>query len=78
MFAVPPPLGIVSVTERNEGRRGGTFREYDLDMDESLVLDAMDDTVEDVGLHASVQDFLIDEPDPDVVDASIDDFGSGR
>ncbi len=71
-------LGIVSVTERNEGRRGGTFREYDLDMDESLVLDAMDDTVEDVGLHASVQDFLIDEPEPDVVDASIDDFGSGR
>ena len=38
----------------------------------------MDDTVEDVGLHASVQDFLIDEPDPDVVDVSIDDFGSGR
>jgi len=65
------------VTERNEGRRGGTFREYDLDMDESLVLDAMDDTVEDVGLHGSVQDFLIDEPEPDVVDASIDDFGSG-
>ncbi len=26
-------LGILDVTERNEGRRGGTYREYSVSMD---------------------------------------------
>lgn len=47
-------LGIVSVTERNEGRRGGTYREYALDMDPKLILSAMESTVEIVGVHGSV------------------------
>jgi len=51
-------LGIVSVTERNEGRRGGTYREYALDMDIDLVLSAMNDTVELVGIHDSITDLL--------------------
>ena len=51
-------LGIISVTERNEGRRGGTYREYSLDMDVSLILSAMEDTVELVGVHDSVESYL--------------------
>lgn len=54
-------LGIISVTERNEGRRGGTYREYSLDMDVSLILSAMDDTVELVGVHDSVESYLTNE-----------------
>ena len=67
-------LGIISVTERNEGRRGGTYREYALDMDVDLLLDAMADTVEDVGVHQSVQDFLIEEPTDDMTDTRVTDF----
>ena len=66
-------LGIVSVTERNEGRRGGTYREYAIDMDLNLVLDAMSDTVDDVGLHESVREFL-DEDEADIVDTQVTDF----
>jgi len=54
-------LGIVSVTERNEGRRGGTYREYAIDMDVDLLLDAIDDTVREVGVHQSVQQFLVND-----------------
>jgi cell division control protein 6 len=54
-------LGIVSVTERNEGRRGGTYREYAMDMDVDLLLDAIDDTVREVGVHQSVQQFLVND-----------------
>ncbi len=51
-------LGIVSVTERNEGRRGGTYREYALDMDVSLIISAMRDTIELVGVHETVEPYL--------------------
>jgi cell division control protein 6 len=54
-------LGIVSVTERNEGRRGGTYREYALDMDVELLLSAMAETVELVGVHDSIEEY-VDEP----------------
>jgi cell division control protein 6 len=54
-------LGIVSVTERNEGRRGGTYREYAIDMDIDLLLDAIEDTVREVGVHQSVQRFLVND-----------------
>jgi cell division control protein 6 len=54
-------LGIVSVTERNEGRRGGTYREYALDMDVELILSAMSDTVELVGVHDSISSYVDEE-----------------
>jgi len=47
-------LGIVSAVERNEGRRGGTYREYSLDMDLNLVIDALEETVSAVGIHQSI------------------------
>lgn len=59
-------LGIIGVTERNEGRRGGTYREYTLDMNAKQVLDAMSETVELVGVHDSVVDRALDEADVDV------------
>jgi cell division control protein 6 len=68
-------LGIISVTERNEGRRGGTYREYAVDMDLNLLLDAMAETVDDVGIHTSVQEFLDgNEAEEPVVDASLSEF----
>ncbi len=51
-------LGLISVTERNEGRRGGTYREYDLDMNPELVLNALDNVLEQVGTHESVKQYL--------------------
>ncbi len=51
-------LGIVSVVERNEGRRGGTYREYSLDMDVDMVLEALEDTVSQVGIHESVAELV--------------------
>jgi cell division control protein 6 len=66
-------LGIVSVTERNEGRRGGTYREYAIDMDVDLLLDAIEDTVREVGVHQSVQRLLVDGED-EHADADLSDF----
>ena len=51
-------LGILDVTERNEGRRGGTYREYSLSMDPELIISAMADTVELVGIHESIEKLL--------------------
>jgi cell division control protein 6 len=51
-------LGIISAVERNEGRRGGTYREYSLDMDIDLILTALEDIVEQVGIHESVIDLV--------------------
>jgi cell division control protein 6 len=47
-------LGIVSAVERNEGRRGGTYREYSVEMDVDMILNALEDTVAEVGIHESV------------------------
>jgi cell division control protein 6 len=49
-------LGIVTSVERNEGRRGGTYREYSLDMDANMILTALKETIETVGIHESVVD----------------------
>jgi len=54
-------LGLISVTERNEGRRGGTYREYDMDMRPELILSALDDVLNDVGVHESVKQHLISD-----------------
>ncbi|MFW5934225.1 MAG: orc1/cdc6 family replication initiation protein [Halolamina sp.] len=69
-------LGIISVTERNEGRRGGTYREYAIDMDLHLLLEAMADTVDDVGVHKSVQEFLEGDVEEPVVDTSLAEFAT--
>ena len=47
-------LGIVTAIERNEGRRGGSYREYSLNTDLDTVLDALEQTVSDVGIHESI------------------------
>lgn len=49
-------LGIISAVERNEGRRGGTYREYSIEMDIDIILEALEDTVEQVGIHESISD----------------------
>ncbi|WP_435320995.1 orc1/cdc6 family replication initiation protein [Haloarchaeobius sp. TZWSO28] len=66
-------LGIVGVTERNEGRRGGTYREYNLDLEPSLVLSALEETLELVGVHDSVIE-LVETTEPDAVEATLDDY----
>ncbi|WP_101298364.1 orc1/cdc6 family replication initiation protein [Halegenticoccus soli] len=65
-------LGIISVTERNEGRRGGTYREYALDMDVNLILSAMDETVELVGVHESLSEYI--DPSDSAESAPSDSF----
>jgi len=47
-------LGIISAVERNEGRRGGTYREYSVDMDINMILSALDETITEVGVHESI------------------------
>jgi cell division control protein 6 len=54
-------LGIVSAVERNEGRRGGTYREYSLDMDTEMVLTALEEIVAQVGIHESVAEMVDQE-----------------
>lgn len=54
-------LGLVSVTERNEGRRGGTYREYTLSMNVDLILSALDEVVDEVGVHESIHALVTDD-----------------
>lgn len=49
-------LGIADVTERNEGRRGGKYREYTLKTDVETVVEALDETIDRVGVHQSLAD----------------------
>ncbi len=65
-------LGLISVTERNEGRRGGTYREYDMEMSPNLILTALDDVLEEVGVHESVQQYLISDTEPESATALTD------
>jgi len=65
-------LGLISVTERNEGRRGGTYREYDMDMSPELILNALDDVLDEVGVHESVKQYLLSESEPDETTALTD------
>lgn len=58
-------LGLVSVTERNEGRRGGTYREYALAMNVELLLSALDEVVDEVGIHESIHSLVTDDISPD-------------
>lgn len=54
-------LGIISAAERNEGRRGGTYREYSLEMNMEMILHALAETVKKVGVHQSVADMIEQE-----------------
>ncbi|WP_232688801.1 orc1/cdc6 family replication initiation protein [Halobacterium zhouii] len=68
-------LGIISVTERNEGRRGGTYREYELDMGVEQVLAAMSETVELVGVHESVVDSALEaQTEPELEDDTLTSY----
>ena len=49
-------LGIADVTERNEGRRGGRYREYTLQTTPETVVDALDETIREAGVHESLVD----------------------
>lgn len=57
-------LGIIDVTERNEGRRGGTYREYSLSMRSDMILTAMSETIELVGIHDSVEKLVTEQENP--------------
>jgi len=47
-------LGLVSVEKRNEGSSGGQYKTVALNQDLDLVLDALSETVSDVGVHQSI------------------------
>ena len=49
-------LGIADVTERNEGRDGGRYREYTLQTIPETVVAALDETIRAVGVHQSLVD----------------------
>ncbi len=51
-------LGILSVSEINEGSAGGKYREYALQQDLAVVLDALEETLEAMGVHTSVKGYV--------------------
>ena len=51
-------LGLIEVEKRNEGSTGGQYKTIMLDQDLGLVLDALDETIEAVGIHQSVQGMI--------------------
>jgi cell division control protein 6 len=51
-------LGIISVEKRNEGALGGMYRVHELEQDLDVVLEALDDTINLVGIHSSIQHVL--------------------
>lgn len=61
-------LGIADVTEQNEGRRGGKYREYTLKTDIDTVVTALDETISEVGVHQSLADTGYREGQTSLVD----------
>ena len=51
-------LGIASRTERNRGESGGRYYEYALDTNPDLLLEALDETVDMVGVTDAIQQRL--------------------
>lgn len=47
-------LGLISVEKRNEGASGGQYKTVALNQDLDLVVDALSETVEEVGVHQNV------------------------
>jgi cell division control protein 6 len=66
-------LGIADVTERNEGRRGGKYREYTLKTDIETVVTALDETISEVGVHQSLADAGYRDVQTTLLDATEDD-----
>ena len=66
-------LGIADVTERNEGRRGGKYREYTLKTDVDTVVEALDETISDVGVHQSLSDAGYADVQTTLIDVSESD-----
>jgi len=50
-------LGLVDVERKNEGLSGGNYREHELDQELDLVIAALEDTIEQTGVHQSIQSF---------------------
>lgn len=50
-------LGLAHVEEQNEGRRGGLYREHELRQNLEIVLDALGETIETIGIHESLQQY---------------------
>lgn len=50
-------LGVVSSTQRNEGMSGGKYREHSLKQNISVVVSALNETIEFVGVHDSVKSY---------------------
>jgi len=48
-------LGIISADEINEGAGGGQYKEYELDQAIDVVVDALRDTIDYVGVHESIK-----------------------
>ncbi|MCU4744466.1 orc1/cdc6 family replication initiation protein [Natronoglomus mannanivorans] len=51
-------LGLVSVTKRNEGSSGGQYKMITLNQDLEPVLDALEETIHQSGVHTSVESWL--------------------
>lgn len=54
-------LGLARVEEQNEGRSGGKYREHELQQDLALVVEALDETIHETGIHESVREYV---PEP--------------
>jgi len=48
-------LGLVSVDKKNKGSSGGQYKVIGLDQELLAVLNALEDTINQVGVHESVQ-----------------------
>nr|WP_281170477.1 hypothetical protein [Natronococcus occultus] len=51
-------LGIASRVERNKGEVGGRYYEYSLDTNPDLLLEALDETVDVVGMTEAIEHHL--------------------
>ena len=50
-------LGILSLTEKNEGLAGGKYREYGLQQDIGLIVTALEETLTSIGVHESLSSY---------------------
>lgn len=48
-------LGIATWVERNKGEAGGRYYEYSLDTSPDLLLEALEETVDRVGMTEAIQ-----------------------
>lgn len=51
-------LGIVESIERNKGESGGRYYEYDIGTDVELLVEALEDTIDEMGQAEFVQERL--------------------